>query len=648
MATNIGLPPGFILDEPRKQPVAPQAPNQQTQMLPAGFALEEPTAITQQQAIAPVQEQPSTIEALGRGYLKGGQDVITGLLQTGADILGRAAPESEKIQAFRELLGDVQQRRERQFEAQLGDSTAAQIGEFVGEVAPAVAALPAGGPTLAGRMAAGALGGAVVAGTAPTPEVTTPEEALEQRGREAATFGAVGAAIPGIGPAIGVARRTMSKVLGIDTAAVREMAEAGISPTMAAVSGQSSKIIEKSLSELPIAASIIKNASQRVVSQVSDKVTRQAEKLSTAATREEAGRAIQKGAKTFVRRFKDRADVLYSKVDDFVKPDDAVPVTKTLDFLKKQTQEFAETPNIENVMSNPKLSRMSEALIGDATDGTIPYKILTKLRSKIGGELSNPVTLADIPRAELKQLYSSISDDIKELAISKGPKAIKAFNQANNYYKGGADRIKTHIDDLIKAKTPERAFQLATQGTKEGATKLRALRKSIPKEKFDALRGVVLRRMGQATPAAQDAAGQAFSVNTFMTNWNRLDNNAKNALFAGSADKVLSNSLNKLARATSRLKEVERLANTSGTARQITNFLTGASFLANPILTTTGLAAGATGAKLMTSPKFVNWLSGAVVQKTPRAAQQHIQKLEAIAVANPDIREEILEYLSVF
>ena len=72
----------------------------------------------------------------------------------------------------------------------------------------------------------------------------------------------------------------------------------------------------------------------------------------------------------------------------------------------------------------------------------------------------------------------------------------------------------------------------------------------------------------------------------------------------------------------------------------------------NPVAMTTAaaaLAVPALSAKLMTSPKFVNWLAQSTTVRTPRA-QQHLARLASIAANEPDPerRQAMLNYAAEF
>jgi len=49
----------------------------------------------------------------------------------------------------------------------------------------------------------------------------------------------------------------------------------------------------------------------------------------------------------------------------------------------------------------------------------------------------------------------------------------------------------------------------------------------------------------------------------------------------------------------------------------------------------------------MSNPKFINWLA-TTSQSTPKELPKHLSRLSAITAAKPEIREDVLEFLSAF
>ena len=453
----------------------------------------------------------------------------------------------------------------------------------------------------------------------------------------------------GLAPSIpNLLKKSISSAARIDPQAVKELTKVGVSPTVGMAGGAGAKILERTLADAPFSASIIRKASHNAVNQISSKVTSLADDLSTAATKQEAGAIIQKGARGFVSRFQDKSKQLFDNLKKVVPDQEPVQVSKTLAFLNDRISQFSGAPNITASLINPSIRKLAAALSIDAKDGKLPFRLLRNLRSDIGRKLSNPSIIDDIPRGELKRLYGSITEDIKDAAIEKGGSSgLKSFNRANNFYRAGIKRIDDSIEKIAQSDTPEKAFRLATTGTRDGATKLRALKKSLKPEEFQALQSVVIRDMGKATAGTQLPGGELFSVGTFLTNWNKFSPEAKNVLFSTTKDAKLRRGLDDLLNASNRIKQAEKMANTSGTARQLITCGVGVVAGRN-LIKGVALLGGVRGtAKLMTNANFVNWLGKSVDLKTNKQLTSHMDKLSAMAISNPEIREDINQYLNV-
>ncbi len=525
-----------------------------------------------------------------------------------------------------------------------------EAGQFTGNVAPYLA-IP-GGPIAAG-VASGAAGGYLTPNQAPTAQEGS-NQALTNALFGGAVGGATGGIVKGVMSAPAMAnslvRGASNLILKPDTAAISDFAAAGIDPTIAAVGGRGSKILENTLRSLPVSGDIIQKSAQNNVDKLAAKVNDIAESFGPYRTNQETGDIIQQGAGKFIDRFKDKADQLFADTRGQFKPNEPTAVTKTMEFLNNQGAGL--TPALKDALANPKLKGITAALEADLTNpnvvganGTLPYEAVLAARSKIGRELSDSV-MSDIPRAELKQLYGALSDDLKQAAADKGPAALSSFNRANAYYKAGIDRIETSLQGLVKkGADPEKVYQMAVSGSKDGATKLMKIKKSLTADEFSALQAQTVRKLGLAKPGAQDATGDAFSPTTFLTNWTdqNLSKEAKNALFPG----PVKDSLDRLAAVASRYKDVQKLANTSNTSNNLgmLGLIVGA--VRSPIKTAAGLTGGAVTAKMITSPRFVNWLTDSATKKTPSQMSQHLQKLATIGLnSDPDLRDNIHSFIT--
>jgi hypothetical protein len=276
-------------------------------------------------------------------------------------------------------------------------------------------------------------------------------------------------------------------------------------------------------------------------------------------------------------------------------------------------------------------------------DGKMPYEAIKKLRTLVGGELENFSLTSDVPRSKWKAVYAALSQDLKGAADSAGPEATSAYNRANNFYNAGTSRIDALSNVLDKSGGPEAIYNAATSGTKDGATTLRTVMQSLPSDGQKVLASTVIRRLGKATPGQQNAAGDQFSMGTFLTNWNKLSPEAKSTLF-GRFGSDFSDNMDQVARVASNVRDGSKVyANPSGTS----GAYAGVSALTTGVLSlltghpgvTAGVAGGAATAnlagRLMTNPTFVKFLAKNVNVPTAGMAE-NAANLYSLAQKNND------------
>jgi len=281
-----------------------------------------------------------------------------------------------------------------------------------------------------------------------------------------------------------------------------------------------------------------------------------------------------------------------------------------------------------------------------ASGGKLPYQAVQKLRTLVGNELESTSLVADVPRSKWKAVYGALSRDMEEAAST--PEAKQALDRANRYFNARSKRID-EIDRVIDRNGgPEKIYQAVMAGTRDGGSTLRAVMQSLPEDGQKAVTAAALRRMGMANPGAQDAAGEAFSAATFLTNWNRTSPEARRAMF----DRFgpgFSRDLDKIATVAERIKEGgQALANPSGTARQGAQFAywgsLGGSIMTGNLTPALWLGVGGVGsnlaARLMTNPGWVKWLSKATdLPVAALPAQVNVLKRIAANSGDADIAE---------
>jgi hypothetical protein len=242
---------------------------------------------------------------------------------------------------------------------------------------------------------------------------------------------------------------------------------------------------------------------------------------------------------------------------------------------------------------------------------------------------TDPLQPTPAPRAQLKTIYRELSQDITA-SLADNPAAQAAQQRASRFYSAGMDRID-RMYDLVNRGTDESIFSGAMSGAAQGGSQLATVMRSVPASARPVIAASWLRRLGQANPGAQNAAGTEFSANTFLTNWNKVSDAAKRQLY-GAMQPDMIEQLNLISRYAERTRTASGVyANPSGTApaESLINagktlgigvagaagalatggsVGMGAAAAAGPVLA--WLGSNRAGAALMFNPRFIRWLAG--------------------------------------
>ena len=496
------------------------------------------------------------------------------------------------------------------------------------------------GRFLAGETAMGGLSG-LGAGIAReiAPESGTAElvGALSPTGARLATSAALRGAMRG-GQA---GRQTTQQTL-------ETFQRAGTSPTAGQATGRRWLQGLENISSKVFGGGKLAKRGQEINEELGKQVDTVVSRLAAGAEPETAGRGIRLGIQNFVRGFRHRSGQIYDKLDEFIPQDSPVPLSNTQKTLAEMTAPIEGAEEITSILSNPKIVQIAGAV---KDKGVVPYTALKQLRSFVGRKLGSTDLVSDIPRAELKRLYGALTQDMQAAAQAAGPRAVQTLERANRYTRAGHQRIDDFLQSIANKTTPEEMYTAAVRGTKEGATRVRTVMRSLNNQQRKTVAATMIKRMGRATPGQQSDIGEAFSFNTFLTNWNKLHPGAKRAMF--DSIKGLRRDMDAIASTSNTLREAAKVSqNLSGTAGAFTNTMLQVSPVAalfKPFLLP--VAAGAVGvnasiAHLMTNPKFVGWLARSTnipVAQIPG----HITRLTRIAQnADEETREALQTYIS--
>jgi len=460
---------------------------------------------------------------------------------------------------------------------------------------------------------------------------------------------------------------TRRAIRGQDAQGVRnalvDFADAGTTPSVGQATGsRAASALETFAGNFPGGAGRIAALGKQQQEQVRGRI----DELSNAITLngadltpQQVGASIQQGIAGpggFTQNFRQTSTKLYNALDQFMPPNTRIPAQNTEAFLNNITAPTPGAANTSEVLANPFMGRLHEAVKADlaANNGMLPYSALKGIRTMVGEKIAGAGLNPDLDVKQLRGLYGRLTEDMTAAVNATGnPRAMQLMERANNYYKLGANRIEQiekTIGDVAKT-TPEEAYMSMFNGTQNGATALRRVMGALPQDARAEVTASFLQRMGRAAPGRQvvtgmDTAPDVFSMRTFLTNWAKLSPEARKELFRNARyGSGFRENVDKIARAASAIDEgSEVFRNTSGTSRQIA--LVGAATavptaavqaatgdFAKAFLTLAAPAAAMgtanVASRVMTNPRVVSWLA----QNTKRDAGDLVSQLQVLRTA---------------
>ena len=384
-------------------------------------------------------------------------------------------------------------------------------------------------------------------------------------------------------------------------------------------------------------------------------------------------------SQSFVGLFNSKAGTLFGKLDNYIKKDALIDLSKakgsTLNTIRSLADDIPGAKNVGDQLKSPFLSDLLENIQKDITkNGELPYAAVKAIKQKIGKKMASFDLIPDVDKGQLKLIYKALSEDLK-IAAKKygGTKAVKDLNNANKFYNKGLQRIEDYLQPIVNTSDPDKLVMSLLSSGKEGATRLNAVRNSLAKvnkatanDNYKILVSNILERLGRMQPA-QTFGGDTvmtagrFSSETFLTNFSKLSDKAKESLFKNAPfGKEFQKNLQQVLNIADNIRASGKtFANPSGTADRLVGqgliFGGGATaFTGNPaFILSVPLVIGSARvtAGLMTNPKFIGWLAQGIKisgNKGADAVIQHLGKLGVImANADSETRQFIYEYLQM-
>lgn len=354
---------------------------------------------------------------------------------------------------------------------------------------------------------------------------------------------------------------------------------------------------------------------------------------------DDAGEVVRSAGERFVKGSQQKGRALYTRAEKLaqgvsIKAKGAI---QTIDDQIAELSQAAET-------NAPLIQELQKFRADLANNAGVKVAGMRDLRTAAQKAAYTDSLRSTPAKRVLGIVAQSISDDIDAGLQQAGRgNAAAAFKTADTYWRDRVEYIDSVLEPIIgKGKSGEsivQAVQSMAEGKGKGVQTLMKLMRSVEKDELADIQATVIDRLGKSTAGQQNAEGTGYSAATFLTNWSKMSEKGRIALFP---DPALRKNLNELAMIADNMKQSSRYANSSQTAGAIAGqvVLSGGLGMASP--TALLLAGGSQylSGRLLASPKFANWL--ATVPKNPAAQQAHVKRLGAIAASEPVIANDIL------
>jgi len=406
------------------------------------------------------------------------------------------------------------------------------------------------------------------------------------------------------------------------------------------VGGRTTQMVTSGTKASPLSAGPVVAQAQRNVESLRDATGRIAQSQGDVVTTDIAGQNVREAAKTYSGMTSATGSKLYEQANEAARGVKIKPL-QTIAAIDEQLARLQQNPaatpgqiaelqrfrtNIENGVSVTGLRDARTALSQGVYDG--------QLRSG-----------AD--QAMWKSLLGNLSSDITMGLEQAGrAKAARMFERADGFWKSRVETIDQVLQPIVGKdgmKSGEdviKGIEAMARGGSGGSARLSRLLGAMSKEDAGQVRAVLIDRLGRANPGAQDAAGQAFSPATFLTNWNKMTPQAKASLFS---DTKLRTDLNDLAKIAEGMKASRGMENFSNTSVAIgSNLGVGAALAyANPTVALLGAGAQYMTGRLMASPGFARLLAKTAKLPPEQANRRFTEQLGVLAKSEPLIANDL-------
>lgn len=425
--------------------------------------------------------------------------------------------------------------------------------------------------------------------------------------------------------------------------AMRDYGMQTITPGMAG--GRTARVLEQGFNNVPGSAGVMEDVNAAASGELRRSMQGVAQQFGSSKTLSEGGAELQRGAQERIARSQTVTSKAYNAIP--ISDQAQASTSATTATLQQLTGRFQSNPELADALSDSRLSRYL-----DAVQKGLSWKDLKDFRSIIGEKIGDMRFGEGQSTSDLRALYAGLSQDMQNTAASMGPRAVAAFNRANNLYRneqklidGALTRILGPDGNLPAEQAAARVKSMTMGGKASGDLKTLAQIKAatVKSGAWDEIASTLIHLGGQ--PA--NSEGRAFNPQTFVQWYSDMAEPARSMLFKPE----LRKSLDGFVAMTQQLGRVKGMTNTSNTTPTMIGSgviaAGGIAALSHP-MALLGIAGGGVVNNLMarawTSPTFVNLVTGygrAVASGNANAVRSQVGRLSKLAATDPELRAPI-------
>lgn len=412
----------------------------------------------------------------------------------------------------------------------------------------------------------------------------------------------------------------------------------GITPFAPDVGGNITRLATAGTAQTLGGVGPIRRAAQTTIDDAQGVRDRVASSFGVIANPESAGETARAGARSFIARTSARGNGLYTAAERAA-GQSRVETPEALRILDDEIVRLAETPAGSEGLE--RLQGLREALSAPNT-----VRGLRNMRTALRDQFET----AGLRNSNLERIANRVvdaaADDIVGGLQAQGlDNAARAYRVADRYWRNRLATIDEAIEPVLgnanNPKSGEQVMQSLKQAMAGNNRRFGNFIEALPPQERGTVRASLIAGLGRATKGQQDETGEAFSLATFLTNWNEIGASAKRTLFGDEARAAL----NDLAIVARGAKQSQRFANTSNTGAAVTTSALGAAALTGPgvLFAAKALAGQYAAGRLLASPRFARWVARMPANPNPTQGRAYIGRLSRIARSEPAIANEVLD-----